>query len=347
MRITNLTYKNFNFLFSSSLTNSNQKFQHKETIILMAVDELNNIHYGEVSPLVGFSNEIIEDCKREIEDLINDSFFIDEISAIKSKLNNQNISPSLGFGIEQIVLSLELMYSSEFYAENYRFMDVVSNGLVGIKTLSQTLQEITHLIDNNFGTIKLKVGRDNFDEDFATVKSINDRFSSQIKLRLDVNGKWSYDEAMYNIKKLSPFNIEYIEQPVKEKNELITLAKEFGDIIVPDECIETMQDAIELIDSGLLKFIVLKPSIRFGLFGTIKITEHANSMNVNVIITSAFETIIGRSTLLFLASITNHTFAHGLSPELLGKENINADTDYSKSVIPFDIKTFPPSINLL
>ena len=138
-----------------------------------------------------------------------------------------------------------------------------------------------------------------------------------------------------------------MEQPVKDKNELLKLAKEFGQIIVPDECIETMKDAIELIDSGLLKFIVLKPTIRLGVFDTIKIIEYAISKNVNVIITSAFETAIGRSALLFLASITNHNFAHGLSTELIGKESINTVIDYSKSVIPFDIKNFPTKINLL
>ncbi len=347
MRIIALTYQIYKFPLSSDFTNSKQKIVNKEVIILKAKDDLNNYHFGEVSPLIEFSEETILDCINGLDTLINRKIVLGNVDEIKNKLKRNEIYPSVKFGIEQVLLSIELRYNSKIYSHKFKFSQVNINGVVGIKPQNETIKRVNELVNKNFKTIKLKIGRNNFSEDLEIIKTISEKYCDKVKIRLDVNGKWTYNEAKENFKILSQFNLQFIEQPVKELNDLEKLSAEFGQIIVPDECVETFEDAVKIIDSDKFNFIVLKPAIRIGIFDTLKIISIANSKNINVIITSSFETIIGRSALIFLASITNHSFAHGLSTELLGADTINANLEVNKPKILSDLNNYPITFEFL
>ncbi|MCB0752426.1 MAG: hypothetical protein KDC52_13215 [Ignavibacteriae bacterium] len=150
---------------------------------------------------------------------------------------------------------------------------------------------------------------------------------------------------MENIDKLEDYNIQYIEEPVNDKNELIELVKTIKIGIAPDESIENIKDAEELINLGNFNFIVLKPSIRMGIYDTIKIIELANENNINVIITSAYETAVGKEMLLYLASLTNHNYAHGLNTETLGIDIFDSSINYNLPKINLDQNLFSYQIN--
>ncbi|MCB9249597.1 MAG: hypothetical protein H6613_14150 [Ignavibacteriales bacterium] len=219
-----------------------------------------------------------------------------------------------------------------------------NNAIIGIDDDVNNLEKIQQFIKSRFDTIKLKVGSD-FDQELNLIKLINQRYGNSIKLRLDVNGNWNYAEAIENIHKLEEYNIQYIEQPVKDKNELIELAKTIKIDIAPDESIENIKDAEEFINFGNFNFIVLKPSIRMGIYDTIKIIELASENSINVIITSAYETVIGKAMLLYLASLTNHNYAHGLNTETLGVDIFDSSTNYNLPKINLDQNLFSYQIN--
>ena len=82
-----------------------------------------------------------------------------------------------------------------------------------------------------------------------------------------------------------------------------------------------------------------------GIYDTIKIVELASENSINVIITSAYETVIGKAMLLYLASLTNHNYAHGLNTETLGVDIFDSSTNYNLPKINLDQNLFSYQIN--
>ncbi len=342
MKLTNIEYKKFSFPINNPLKNSNQSFTKKDIIILKANNDKGNTHFAEISPLPNFSKESIDDCENILQNTFANKFKLPvEFDNLKNTLSAFDKTPSLKFAFEQFVLNSYFLENREMYFNLVKQSKIKINALLSIGEVKETIKKADDFIDKGFDTIKIKIGRNSFENDLEIIKRIKEKYADRINLRLDANGIWDCNEAIDKLQQLTEFCIEFIEQPVELKDELINLAAVWETPIAPDESIETYEDAIEFIESGYFDFIVLKPSIRMGIFDTIKIIKFAEEKNVNVIITSAFETAIGRSVLLYLASLTKHKFAHGLGVELLGQEIIPDRFDIEKSYVLFDANKLP------
>ena len=323
MNKNELKYYKYKFEFKSPVKISSHKLVEKEIIILNYKALNGESYFGEISPLVGFSSETIDDCEEQLHNLKNLSDLIrsNDLRAIQ---NTYSSYPSLLFGIEQILYSIEVL-DREITSQR---KSIINNALIGIKDKDDTIADVKHLIDAGYNTIKLKIGRSDFSDDLSIMNILNEIYGNKVKFRLDNNSSWNIDEAKRNIERLTKFNIEYLEQPVENLDDLIDLQKNLDMQIVPDESIEDYNICKDLIESGNFRFIVLKPSIRLGLYNTLKLIDISKKMGVNLIISSAFETAIGRSTLSLLAAQTEHKYAHGLNVELLGNDIISSAVNY-------------------
>lgn len=67
--------------------------------------------------------------------------------------------------------------------------------------------------ENGFRNLKLKVGASHPDIDIAAIKMFRDAFGPEMGLRIDPNGTWSPQTALYICKQLQAYNLEYIEDP--------------------------------------------------------------------------------------------------------------------------------------
>jgi len=343
MKIVELKYKSFAFPLNQKFTNSTQSFKQKEILILRAKNEKGNIAFGEVSPLPGFSKESISDCEERLTDLSFDKMdFSNNYEHLNNEINQLNDIPSLKFGFEQILISLMLYNNSTFFNENNLQNAIKVNGSIGFASLEETKQSVKKILKRGISIIKIKIGRESFDDDLKILNMIKEYFGDKVTLRLDVNGKWEYEEAKTYISQLIKFNIEYIEQPVKDKNDLLALTKKTKINIAPDESIQNINDVKYFINSRLVKFIILKPTIRLGIFDTLKTINLAKEKNIIPIITTALETSIGRNMLILLAGITNHNFTHGLAIDVLGKSPFNKLIDNSTNG---KIQVKPNSLN--
>ena len=325
MKIIDLKYQQYSFPFTKPLKNSSQIFYSKEVIILTATDNLGNKFLGEIAPLQWFSQESIEDCKVQLDEIIDENIFLDSIETLKKTVHQMDVFPSLLFGLEKVLFQMELKNKIVEIKNSV----IKNNCLIGIEEPNSVIKRIHSYYEYGFDTIKIKVGI-SFDEEYLLLQKIFNEFGDKLKIRLDVNGNWSLEQALEYSKNLEAFNIQYLEEPVKSIDDIFNLAEKINLKIAPDESISNSKDAIRFIESGMFEFIVLKPSIRLGINESIKIIEKANENNVKVIITSAYETALGKSMLLYLASLTNHNCAHGLNTETLGQDIIKSDIDFSK-----------------
>jgi o-succinylbenzoate synthase len=347
MQIVELKYKTFSFPLNEIIKTSGQKITGKKVILLKARNSIGNVTFAEISPLKNFSKETVEECENILKKTIGDIIkFPVGLEELKIKAGTFQFFPSLKFAFEQLYLNFSLMQNQKSYMDLIKRNEIKINGMVSIKPLEETLREISVLIEKGCNVIKLKVGRKNFDKDLEIIKRIIKTYGNKIKLRLDANGSWQCNDAINYLHELSELDIEYIEEPVETRDELINLAAVSKINLVPDESIETYKDAVEFIETGYFDFLVLKPAIRTGIFDTIKIIRLAEEKNINVIITSSFETAIGRSALLYLASLTKHNYAHGLGVETLGKNILKNHFIPKNGTVHFNIKDLIQNFDL-
>ncbi len=84
----------------------------------------------------------------------------------------------------------------------------------GETTPEQLLEFSRKLIaKHGFKNLKLKVGASPPDVDIATIAMFRKTFGRETGLRIDPNGTWSPQTALYVCKNLEPYNLEYIEDP--------------------------------------------------------------------------------------------------------------------------------------
>jgi O-succinylbenzoate synthase len=93
---------------------------------------------------------------------------------------------------------------------------------------------------DGFGTLKLKVGTG---DDVAQVRAVREALGPGMRIRLDVNGAWSLEEATEILAEVEPLGIELVEQPVATIAEAAELAKRTRIWLAGDESIVTLEDA--------------------------------------------------------------------------------------------------------
>jgi o-succinylbenzoate synthase len=139
-----------------------------------------------------------------------------------------------------------------------------------------------------FSTIKLKAG---FVDDIQRIRTIREHFPD-LKIRLDANQGWTFEQARKNIAELSAFNIELIEEPVQGTVDQIRSLSELGEIpILLDETVQTVQDlrAYAPVASG----IVVKLAKSGGPQAARVLIEEAKSSGLDVMLSCMIESSLG------------------------------------------------------
>jgi len=168
-------------------------------------------------------------------------------------------------------------------------------------------------------TFKVKVG-ENLSEDIARLAKVK-ALRPQARLRIDVNGNWSVQEAITNLRaiyeNIGP--LEYVEQPCATIEELRALKENLKiDIkIAGDEVLRKSTDPFAVDLSGAVDILMLKVQPLGGIRRAHKLAEHHK---LPVVVSSALETAIGINYgLIFAASFPEMNFDCGLGTgSLLG-----------------------------
>jgi len=162
-------------------------------------------------------------------------------------------------------------------------------------------------------TVKIKVG-ENLGEDIVRVARVR-ALLPKAKLRLDVNGAWSVDQALINLyeiyEEVGP--LEYVEQPCATLEELrqlkVKLAIEIK--ITGDEVIRKAKDPFAIDLQGAVDILMLKVAPLGGISRSREIGAHHK---LPMVVSSALESAVGIGYGLQLAaSLPSLDYACGLA----------------------------------
>ena len=153
-----------------------------------------------------------------------------------------------------------------------------------------------------------KIGAIDFDAELELIKQIRGRFSRhEVELRVDANGAFRFDEALYKLELLSQYALHSIEQPIKAGQwaNMAELCRESPLPIALDEELIGVNDPEQkrqMLNIIKPRFIILKPSLHGGMMGVREWVDIARDMGIGSWITSALESNIGLNAIAQLCS---------------------------------------------
>lgn len=218
--------------------------------------------------------------------------------------------PSMLFGLETALLALMSKKNSILFdtAFSRGEVGIPINGLVWMGNYDEMLQRMEEKLEKGFRCVKLKIGAIDFEQELDLIKRIRNRFSfHEIELRLDANGAFPYEEALYKLELLSQYAIHSIEQPIRQGQwaYMAELCRESPLPIALDEELIGINDPEmkrHMLNIIKPRYIILKPSLHGGMQGCREWIKTARSMGIGSWITSALESNIGLNAIAQFAS---------------------------------------------
>ena len=165
-------------------------------------------------------------------------------------------------------------------------------------------------------TVKIKVGT-NEKEDLERIATVR-KLSPQSKIRIDVNGLWSVDQAAKFLERCG--EIEYVEQPCATLAELRELKSRVDVKIVGDEVLRKSKNPFELDLDGAIDIVMLKVQPLGGIRNAHALAAHHK---LPVVVSSALESAVGINYGLTLAaSFEEMSYDCGLGTGSLLAKNV-------------------------
>ena len=285
------------------------------------------------------------DDRPDYEDKLN--WLCDNINADRELLYQElKEFPSIQFGLEQALLSLESEDKYELFPSNFsKGLDRIPiNGLIWMGKESFMNEQISNKLKEGFTTLKMKIGAIDFNTELDILKGIRNQYDpSELELRVDANGAFSMENALEKLEKLATFGIHSIEQPIKAGQ--IESMRELCDsspipIALDEELIGVLEKEQKeaLLASIKPQYIILKPSLVGGFQGSLEWINIAEGLGIGWWITSALESNIGLSAIAQFTYTLNNELPQGLGTGALFSNNIEAPLFVSAGELGYDSK---------
>jgi o-succinylbenzoate synthase len=253
--------------------------------------------------------------------------------------------PSLVFGFETALRDLHhggrrVIFENEFLQGK----PIPINGLIWMGDMDFTMDQINLKISEGFTCIKLKVGGLNFDRECDVLSYIRRRyFRENITIRLDANGAFKLDDALYKLEELAKFNVHSIEQPIKPGlHEMEELCRKSPIPVALDEELigkEGSDQKSTLLDRIKPQFIILKPMLHGGIRGCEDWIRLAEERGIGWWITSSLESSIGLNAICQFTANYNTELPQGLGTGAIYANNFESPLRVEKGQILLDIRS--------
>jgi len=182
---------------------------------------------------------------------------------------------------------------------------VAVNAVISAKSTKAAAETALNAKKNGFPCVKLKVGLGlSIYEELERIAMVRDAIGPTMHLRLDANEAWQLEEAIAILSQCVPYDIQYIEQPMKARDliGMHTLRQEIPILIALDEAVHNLESVYLVLDSEVADILVIKPQLAGGLRIAQQMIQAASERGVGCVITSTIEAGIALAAELHLAA---------------------------------------------
>jgi O-succinylbenzoate synthase len=294
-------FRTYQRQFRQPLVTSHGIWKFREGIILKLTDEIGKVGWGEIATLPWFGSESFVDALAFCEGL-RESIADRDIDKIPDVL------PACQFGFESAVESL-------FRAKMQRRKEVrqgENQEVTGLKysyllpTGAAALAAWESIWKSGGKTFKWKVGVDLIDNEIEIFEQLVKGLPEGVRLRLDGNGGLSLQETQQWLEVVEGMGIvEFFEQPLppQQFDLMLELSRDYTTPLALDESVSTVRQLEECYGKGWRGIFVIKVSIA----GSPKrLRQFCQESKIDAVVSSVFETQIGREAALQLAEEISH-----------------------------------------
>ena len=203
------------------------------------------------------------------------------------------------------------------------------------------LQQVSIKLYDGFSCIKLKVGGLNFEKELDILQFIRRKyFRDTVTVRLDANGSFKEEDALYKLADCASYDVHSIEQPLRVGSSLLPqLCKKSPIPIALDEeliGVNSREAKIQLLERIQPQFIILKPSLHGGLLGCKEWISLAEAHQIGWWMTSALESNIGLNAIAQFTSNYKVSLHQGLGTGSIYTDNIGSPLTVKKGFLLTD-----------
>jgi L-Ala-D/L-Glu epimerase len=180
--------------------------------------------------------------------------------------------------------------------------DIETDITIGIGPAEKMAESAAIFQQKGASILKVKLGK-KVEDDLERIEKIREVVRPEMKIRLDANQGWSFEDAKYILNALKDFDIQFCEQPMRtwNDNKLPELVKSSPVNIMADESCYTHYDAINLIEANACDSINIKLSKSGGISEGRRIYEVAEKAGIPCMIGGMLESRLALSAKLHFA----------------------------------------------
>ncbi len=251
----------------------------------------------------------------KLQDLLNNfnNFFSAGFSFLGGILSDEHIFPSVKSGIEMALLNMYFL-NDDFK----KYISYIKEIRLPVCKLITDLKpdicdDIDGIIKDGYNTIKIKIGRKPLNYEIDKIKEIKNFIEGSghnyIRLRLDANGLWDLQKAVYFGKRIESNGIDYIEDPVGDIDKYSIF---FDKTNIPVAFDEKLNDFLKLYDMDknypeYVKAFVLKPGFMGDFSKISNLTAITRGKGVDIVLSNSFESNIAIAAIVIFACLMDLT----------------------------------------
>ncbi len=248
--------------------------------LIIELSKNGKVSFGEISPLPFFSKETLIQAKQQVIDVLTQKNW-------EHNLQLEKLYPSVAFG-----LSCAL---AELTEEKNHTITYSQDSVILFK--GEINSFIEKLEQQKIKLGKIKVG---IQSPKIEAKIINQLFEKipNLKLRLDANQKWSWEQAVQfgeNFSKSYRSQLDFIEEPCKTAESSLQFADKFNLPIAWDESAREPNFLVKKQKN--VTAIIIKPTLTGSLEKCKDLIQQTHQQGMQAVISSSIETSLALSQL--------------------------------------------------
>jgi L-alanine-DL-glutamate epimerase-like enolase superfamily enzyme len=170
---------------------------------------------------------------------------------------------------------------------------------IGIAAPEEMAKKAIEFKASGAHVLKVKLGKDAVG-DVERIRQIRQAVGGEIKIRIDANQGWSFDDAVFALQAMGKYDVEFCEQPMRTwyDDSLPELMKHSPVKIMADESVYNHHDARKQINSGSCHYINIKMAKCGGIDEAIQIHNLAAERGIACMMGGMLESRIALSAKL-------------------------------------------------
>lgn len=314
MKIVDVQWRNYRLPLHNSFSTAHGAMTSREGIIVQVTTRQGISGIGEIAPLPASGGGSLADAHMLLPALIARLYYKTLHEALdlvftEGKADTKATSTLCGLEIA--------LLDAIGKAEGHEVCTLLSpagsapraavpvNAVIGARATEAAIAAARDARRNAFRCVKLKVGWGaSVHEEIERVAAVRDAIGPAMHLRLDANEAWNLEEAIAILLQCVPYNIQYVEQPLKAHDlaGMHALRQAMPIPIAADEALHGLESARRILDNEAADILIIKPQLAGGLRVGQRIIQAATERGVRSVITSTIEAGIGLVAALHLAA---------------------------------------------